>query len=163
VKFLSITVSLILAALAAFALLNWGHIAAPTALSVGVTTVNAPLGLVLLVFCAALTAACLAFAAYEQARSLAAARRWARDLHAQRELADRAEQSRFQELRAWLETELRELRRSGSGGAAPRGEELESALVTRVTEATNGLAAHLSEIEDKLDRVLRERQVATRS
>jgi hypothetical protein len=159
VRFLSIVVSLILAALAAFSLLNWGHIATPAALSVGVATVNAPLGLVLLGFCAALTAAFLAFAAYEQARSLAAVRRSTKELQAQRELADRAELSRFQELRAWLETELRDLRRSGPGGGGPSGEQLEAALVARLAEATNGLAAHLSEIEDKLDRVLGERRL----
>ena len=161
-KLLAFLVAALLAALALLSLLNWSALSAPTTLSLGYRNVDAPLGLVLLGFCAAITLASLAFVAWDQARSLAAARRMTCELQAQRELADRAEQSRFMELRSFLEGELRALRERPAGGAVaggPRLEELEARLVARLSESVNGLAAHLAEVEDKLDRALGERGV----
>jgi hypothetical protein len=164
VRVLAIVVLVLLAALAAFSLLNWSAIAAPAALSLGVTTLDAPLGVVLLGFVAALTGAFLVYAVSEQARSLSAARRFERELHAQRALADEAERSRFAELRAHLDTELRALRATGAGGGGGdlRLDELRASLLERIEESTNGLAAHLAELEDKLDRALGERRITPR-
>lgn len=99
----------LLAILSVFALLNWSTIATPAPVSVGFATVNAPLGLVMLVAAGLLTALFLAFIIYQQGAALLDARRFARDLHAQRELADKAEASRFTDLRAYLQGELSRL------------------------------------------------------
>jgi uncharacterized integral membrane protein len=97
---------IVLAAIAAFAVLNWNVFIAPTDLSLGVTRVQVPLGLVmlgLLIFVAALF---LVFVVYLQTSALLENRRHTRELYANRELADNAEASRFTELRKFLEDEL---------------------------------------------------------
>jgi hypothetical protein len=99
----------LLAILSVFALLNWSTIAAPAPVSVGFATINAPLGLVMLVAAGLLTALFLAFIVYQQGAALVDARRFAKDLHAQRELADKAEASRFTDLRGYLHGELSRL------------------------------------------------------
>jgi hypothetical protein len=99
----------LLAILSIFALLNWSTIAAPAPVSVGFATVNAPLGLVMLVAAGLLTAVFLAFIVYQQGAALVDARRFAKDLHVQRELADKAEASRFTDLRSYLHGELSRL------------------------------------------------------
>lgn len=108
-KALTVVVISLLAVLSLFALLNWTAISTPVPLSVGFATINAPLGLIMLVAVGLLTAAFLAFIVYQQAVGLANARRASRDLHVQRELADKAEASRFTDLRAYLAAELKKL------------------------------------------------------
>src|SRR5262245_13583667 len=90
---------LLFAATVLFAALNWSAFIAPTPISLGVATVQAPLGLILLAFIALLAVVFLAYALYLQTSFLVEARRSARELQAQRELADQAEASRFTELR----------------------------------------------------------------
>jgi len=100
---------LILAAIALFALANWGAFTALAPLSLGVTTVQAPLGLIML---GLVVFVCVLFTAWMitmQAAALLEARRQTKALQAQRDLADRAEASRFTELRLFLETELHKL------------------------------------------------------
>jgi uncharacterized integral membrane protein len=89
-----------------FALINWEAFSALTPLSLGVTTVQAPLGVIMLGLVVFL---CVLFAVWVislQARSLFEARRQTRELQTQRDLADRAEASRFTELRAELMARL---------------------------------------------------------
>ena len=92
-----------------FAALNWGVFMAPTTLSLGVASIEAPLGLVMLGFLAVLTALFLMFVVYVQASVVVETRRHARELKANRDLADQAEASRFTELRRFLEVELKKL------------------------------------------------------
>jgi uncharacterized protein YlxW (UPF0749 family) len=116
-----------------FALLNWTAFAAPTTLSLGFTSVQAPLGLIMLVL---LGAVCIAFTAWAislQGHALMDARRLTKDLQTQRDLADKAEASRFTELRAHLDAALAEQRRT-------------------VEQQANSLAASLAELEDRLER-----------
>lgn len=116
-----------------FAALNWATFTAPTPLSLGVATVNAPLGLVMLVLLAAVAALFLGWMIWLQGSVLLETRRQARELQAQRDLADRAEASRFTELRQFIEAEF----------ARQRG----------VIEQTgNGLSAFIGELEDRLER-----------
>jgi hypothetical protein len=154
----AVFVLLLIVALSAFALLNWSAIATPAPLSIGFATVQAPLGVILLGALGIMTATFLVVLAWHEAQALVAARRSAKDLHAQRELADRAEASRFTDLRAWLDGELRALNeRVGAGAAATerRLDLLEAHVGARLTEVANGLAAHVAEVEDKLDRAIR--------
>ena len=103
---------IVLLAVAVFAALNWGIITAPTTLSLGFAEVQAPLGLVLLGMLAILTALFLFYLVYLQTSVLLEHRRHARELEAQRQLADEAEASRFTELRTHLDTRLGEIENS---------------------------------------------------
>jgi hypothetical protein len=157
-KIVTVIVFLLALAFAAFAVLNWSAIAAPTALSIGFTTVHAPLGLILLTGSGVITAAFVSFVVYQQVSALLEARRFARDLHAERALADKAEASRFTDLRTYLEGELRALNERAAAARAEtdaRMGQLEVRLADRLTEVANGLSAHVSEVEDKIDRALR--------
>lgn len=109
-KFRTLLIVLALAALAAFVAANWGAFLAPTTLSLGVTTIDAPLGLVMLILLGALTLAFVAFTAYMQTSAVRESRRNAREVQSQRELADRAEASRFTELRGFLESQLQQMK-----------------------------------------------------
>ena len=151
---------LLVAAIAIFTLVNWSAFTTPTTLSLVFGTVQAPLGLVMLVLTGLLAALFLVYIVYQQAGLLVETRRASRDMAAQRELADKAEASRFTELQAFLTSELRRLDTRIAEARAEnsrRVEASEQALTTRLTEATNGLAAHLGEVEDKIDRALPDR------
>jgi len=100
---------IVLAAVALFAALNWGAFLAPTTLSLGVAEVQAPLGLIMLGLIAIITTLFLAYLVYLQTMVLREARRHAKELQVQRQLADQAEASRFTELRAHLDSRLDEI------------------------------------------------------
>ena len=119
----------VLAVVALFALANWGAFTALAPLSLGVTTVQAPLGLIML---GLVVFVCVLFTAWMitmQAAALLEARRQTKALHAQRDLADRAEASRFTELRA--------------------------DLMARLDEMANVNAAYFGQLEDRLERAQR--------
>ena len=96
---------LALGALALFTAANWSAFIAPTTLSVIFATIEAPLGLVLLSVVVLLTALFLIYVVYLQSSVLFETRRHARELHAQRELAEHAEISRLHDLRSSLEAQ----------------------------------------------------------
>jgi uncharacterized integral membrane protein len=146
---------LLFAALAAFAAANWQAFATPTTLSLVFTAVQAPLGLVLLGFIGVLSAMFLAFVAYVQGAALVEARRQARELEAQRKIAQDAESSRYAELRTHLDAELRKL--------AQRQEELQAMTVSRLDRIDHDFgealernegstAAYIGELGERLDR-----------
>jgi hypothetical protein len=81
------------------------------------------------------------------------ARHHARELKAQRELADQAEASRFTSLRHFLEGELLKIGAESSQAKSEmlaRLEQVERALRTSVEESGNALAAYLGEIEERV-------------
>ena len=96
-------------AVLAFVGLNWAAMNTPTDLNLGFTEIRAPLGLVLLGLMAALSVVFVAMVAYTQGTVLVETRRHAKELAAQRELADKAEASRFTDLRAHLDQEMTRL------------------------------------------------------
>lgn len=108
----TILLLIVLAAIAIFAALNWSAFLAPTTLSLGFAQVQAPLGLIMLGLIAILTAVFLGYLVYLQSTVLLESRRHAKELQAQRELADQAEASRFTELRAHLDSRLNEMENS---------------------------------------------------
>src|SRR3954471_17883420 len=87
-----------------FIVFNWGAITAPGTVSLGFTTVEAPLGAVLLALIVILAVLFAGFVANLQTTLLVESRNHAKELAAQRALADSAEASRFTELRSYLET-----------------------------------------------------------
>jgi hypothetical protein len=94
---------------------------------------------------------------FQQAGVILDARRFAKEGKVQRELADKAEASRFTELRTMLEGELRRIEAQGAASTREFGERMtqsERSLQDKLEEATRTTAAYLGEIEDKLDRAL---------
>src|SRR6478609_7456741 len=115
---------------AAFAALNWGEMVRSTPLSFGLFVTEAPLGLILLTV---LAVACVAFilaSAAIRTQALVDSRTHHKTLEAQRDLADRAEASRFTDLRTYLDAQLRELRERDAIAAT----ELQKAVVNSQRE-----------------------------
>src|ERR1044071_9665516 len=106
----TLVVAVLLLLVALFAGLNWAAFTAPTELWLGVATVRAPLGLILLAMMVFLAAVFLGYVVYLQTSFLMEARRNARELQAQRELADQAEVSRLTEIENSLAADIGELR-----------------------------------------------------
>lgn len=153
----ALAILIVLVALALFAMLNWVAFTTPTVLSLGIADVNAPLGVIMLVLTVLLSAMFLIYIVFQQAGVIVEARRNAKELKAHRELADQAEASRFTELRAFLDGELRKIEAQGSASTrevAARMELHEQQLQEKLVESTRTLSAYIGEIEDKLDRLL---------
>jgi uncharacterized integral membrane protein len=154
VKLPTVVLLVLLVFVVLFTALNWSAFTTPTQLSLVVTTVQAPLGLLMLILTGAIIAAFLVFVVYLQTSTALEARRLAKELKSQRELADRAEASRFTELRTFLAQELASLRTlSGDSDArlASRVEAAEQALRTDIEHAGNTLAAYIGELEHRLE------------
>ncbi|KFB67933.1 signal transduction histidine kinase [Candidatus Accumulibacter vicinus] len=160
-KLRTIFLLLILGTIAAFSLLNWNVFITPTTLSLGITEVQAPLGVVMLGVVGFLTVFFLVFVVYMQASAIFDSRRHAQELQVNRELADKAEASRFTELHNFLEAELQKLggnrdARSSSAtdhqAVLDRLDRLEKELFLAVEQSGNSLAASIGELEDRLER-----------
>jgi uncharacterized integral membrane protein len=152
-----VAIVLALVAIGAFAALNWAAITTPTALSLGFAQVQAPLGIVMLGISALLCALFVVYLLFQQAGALLEARRYAKEMKAQRELAESAEASRLAELRGFLEAEIRRLESQGAAGAkesAARIDQLGASLREALDDSTRTLSAYIGEVEDKLDRTL---------
>ena len=128
---------LLIALVGLFALINWSAFSALTPLSLGFTTVQAPLGLIMLGLVAFLCVLFTVWVISLQAGSLMDSRRQTKELQAQRDLADKAEASRFTELRTALMARLDRLQD-------------ESRLA--LEQSGNSVAAHIGQLEDRLER-----------
>src|SRR5437762_11769432 len=109
----SILLLVVVGVIALFAALNWKAFTAPTTLRLGFGTMEAPLGLIMLGVTVLLTLLFLVFVIYLQASVLIEGRRHARELGAQRELAEQSEASRYSQLRQFIEAERSEERSVG--------------------------------------------------
>ncbi len=151
----SILLLVLVAALAIFAIVNWAAFTAPTTLSLLVGSVEAPLGLIMLLITGFLAAVFLAYAFYLQTSALLETRRMARELQTQRNLADQAEASRLAELRASVDTRferLEEALRTGRTGALSDLTRVTDELRLGIDQAINGLAAQIAELDDRIAR-----------
>ena len=128
---------LLIALVGLFALINWSAFSALTPLSLGFTRVQAPLGLIMLGLVAFLCVLFTVWVISLQAGSLMDSRRQTKELQAQRDLADKAEASRFTELRTALMARLDRLQD-------------ESRLA--LDQNGNSVAAHIGQLEDRLER-----------
>ena len=138
-----------------FAALNWSAFTVPTSLSLGLWRTEAPLGLILLAVITTVTLLYVGLVLWIQASALLEARRAARELLTQRQLAESAEASRFEELRRLIETELQALRAAPTAAVRPlldRLEEAEAGLRADIERAGNTLAAYIGELEERLSR-----------
>ncbi len=146
---------LIMGATATFAIVNWSQFMTSTHLSLVFTTVEAPLGFVMLVIAGVLTVMFLTFVVYLQTSVIIETRRYAKEARAQRELAEQVETSRFTELRDFLEERLENLEGRISQWQEEvhtRMDQLDSELKSSVEQAGNTLAAYIGELEDRLEK-----------
>ena len=149
------TVALLIAvlAIAVFAALNWSTFTTPTTLSLGFTEFQAPLGLVMLVLTTILAALFLIYIVTLQTSVIMETRRQARELETSRTLADKAEASRYNDLRLYLEGELQkqDARQQAMVAALSASlDRIERELKTSIEENSNSLAAYLGELDDYL-------------
>lgn len=91
-----------------FSALNWETFNIPTELSIGFATLNMPLGIILLGCIIVITALFLLFIMTMQASTLLMTRRHSKAMQEQQKLADKAELSRFTDLRQFLELEFKQ-------------------------------------------------------
>lgn len=153
---LSLTLSLlILLAVALFAALNWPLLSTTAPVSLGITTLQAAPGLVLLGALTLLAVLFLIGLLGQQTAALMESRRLGKDVQAARALAEQAELSRYTELREELRREMQALGARQEVMAATlkvRFETLENELGSTLENSGNALAAALGEIDDRLQR-----------
>lgn len=153
IRTIVLLVSIVLIAI--FAALNWDIITAQTALSLGFTDVQAPLGLVLLGIMIFMAVLFLVFIVYLQTSVLLEARRHAKELQANRELADQAEASRFTDLRNYLQAELQKMEERDletKEAILDKVNEMDRDLRLAMEQSGNTLAAYIGELEDRIER-----------
>lgn len=143
--------------IAGFVALNFEQVLQPTALNFGFTQVQAPMGLVLLGMLALVLVVFLAALVYYQTLHLMEVRRITREAADQRLLADKAEASRFTELRQYLQTELQTTatrEQDLTNKLHTKLDQVQSALTQVIEQSANGLSASVGELEDRLERQL---------
>lgn len=142
---------------AGFVALNFEQILQPTALNFGFTQVQAPMGLVLLGMLALVLVVFLAALVYYQTLHLMEVRRITREAADQRLLADKAEASRFTELRQYLQTELQTTatrEQDLTNKLHTKLDQVQAALTQVIEQSANGLSASVGELEDRIERQL---------
>ena len=100
-------------AIAALAALNWPALAAPSLVSLGIVVFEAPLGLIMLGLTGLLGIFFIVYVLSLQGSVLMETRRHTKEMQVQRELADKAEASRFTELRAFLDAQHQQAHAAG--------------------------------------------------
>lgn len=143
---------LILTATGAIASLNWGAFVVPVDLSIGFALIRMPIGLLMLAVLVVVTVLFLLYVVYMQTSSLLETRRLSRKLEANIALAEKAEASRFTELRSVLESEIAKqasLEAESRTVLLNRIDLLCKELNVSLGQATNTLAAHIGEFEDR--------------
>lgn len=150
----SLLLVVVLVVVGLLALLNYEELSRPTTLNLGWRTASAPLGLLLLGLFAITLLAFLASSASGRSRHLRESHEHTKALEAQRELADRAEASRFTDLRQQLDSHLRETQQRDVTTQA----EMDKSLEQRQREVRNqleqmhrSLSMRLDEMEARLE------------
>ena len=151
-RFVLLVVAILL--IAGFAALNWTEIVRPSPLLFGPMVMDAPLGAILLGLLALAVVVFALSAASMRTHTLLESRHHYKELEAQRALADKAEASRFTDLRSHLDNHMRELRERDSIAAT----ELEKARLehrreinTQLEQINRTLSARLNEMEHRLE------------
>jgi uncharacterized integral membrane protein len=151
----TVLILIVLGAVALFTAVNWQAVTAPTSLSLIVGTVEAPLGLILLGLILLLLVLFVVYVAYLQSSVLLESRRHARELQAQRDVAEHAENSRLHELRGFVESQLQSLTyqlKASKSEMAERMDRLDHDLRAAIAQSETSLTAYLGEIDDRLER-----------
>jgi len=140
-----------------FVLANWSTLTTPATLSFVAFSFEAPLGLLLLGVILVFAAFFVAYVLILRTTMLMDAHRYARELKAQQQLAEKAEASRLSELRSQINHEfvqLREATDKSRTSFSTQIEGVEEALRSLIEETSRSQMAYIGEVEDKLDRSL---------
>ena len=157
----SIVLIVVAALVALFVAVNWTVMTTPTDLSLIFGTVYAPVGVVMLGLLGLMFLVFFGFVAYQQSAVLTETRRHAKEMAAQRELADKAEASRFTDLRSFLSEEITRVMQqvdASSQAMQARVDRLEIGLrETSPDGQLEKLAAlserHANDIQSRVDRL----------
>ena len=139
--------------IAAFTVLNVDEFTRISTLNFGFTTMQLPLGLVMLMLITAMLVIFLATTIYMHSTQLIETRKYARELTAQRELADKAEASRFTNLRGYLESQAALAINRDSDTVAALDRRLahtEKLFLQRLEQSDNSNAAYWGQYDDAL-------------
>lgn len=150
----SLLLVLLIVLVATFVALNFEEILRPTPLNLGLSTLQAPMGLVLVGLLAAVLLIFLLALLYFQTAHVMEVRRINRDVSEQRQLADKAEASRFTALRDYLQAELQAIAVrdvEAQDRLHQKLEQVQKNLSTVMEQTGNGLHASIGELEDRLE------------
>ena len=142
---------IVIALLVGFAMLNVDEFTRTSTLNLGFTTMQVPLGLMMLVLSLAILLIFLVTTLYMHSANLIENKRHSKELNAQRDLADKAEASRFTELRKYLELQNEATLHRESVAAAAAQDRLMQTQVTlmrRLDQVDNTTAAHVGQMQD---------------
>lgn len=137
---------LIIAVIGYLAFFNLNYLMQDVPTSLGFAMVHIPLGLVLLGLTTLMAAVFVAYVIAMQGAWLLESRAHTKEMQAQRELADKAEASRFTELRTVIE----QLHHDNEQRLAARLDTLQAQMNARATDAENTTAAYMGQIEQQL-------------
>jgi len=152
-KLPSLLLLIVLLIIAAFTALNWNVFVAPTDLSLGVSMVKMPLGMIMLGLVVVISVLYLLYVVYLQTSVLLETRRHSRAMLMNKALAEKAEASRFTELRNGLAAEM--LKPANHNDESKTSvlaciDQLGTSLRFCIEQSTNTLAAYMGEREDRL-------------
>lgn len=151
-----IVLVLAILAVAGFAAQNWAEINRSSPLNFGVVVTDAPLGLILLSLLGLTLLLFLASAATMRTQALIESRQHAKALQAQRDLADRAEASRFTDLRQQLDAHLRDSREHENLATAEMNKALaqhQREMRAQLEQMNHMLANRLAELDTHIQRL----------
>ncbi|MBR2960062.1 MAG: DUF1049 domain-containing protein [Burkholderiaceae bacterium] len=120
--------------------------------------VQAPLGLILLLVLGFLVVLCLLYAFLQQASLALEMRRAHKELEEARQLAQRAERSRFVELNNELQKVVKDLQEQSvtrHNAVLARLETLEERMRVNMHDTINSVSASVGEVEDRLSQLVR--------
>jgi hypothetical protein len=151
-RFVLLLVAILL--IAGFAALNWSEVTRQSPLLFGPIVMEAPLGAILLSLLALAVVVFALSAASLRTSTLLESRHHHRELEAQRALADKAEASRFTELREHIDTHLNGLRERDTIAASELEKsrlEHQRELRSQLEQINRTLSARLNEMEHRLE------------
>jgi hypothetical protein len=138
---------------AGIAALNWPEFTRAEPLSFGVFTAEVPIGVLMIVLMAIVLTVFLVSSAIQESRYLLDHRRHSRALAAQRDLAEKAEASRFTDLRQHLDSHIRDTRQRDAMVATEfekRMLQSHAELRAHIERMQQMIASQLSDIESRL-------------
>lgn len=141
--------------IAGFVALNFDAVMQTTNLNLGMAQIQAPLGLVMLGLLVVMFGIFLIALMFFQTSHAIEVRRITKEATEQRHLADKAEASRFNELREYMKVELQKIAERDAvlnDKLAQKMDMVRNSLVETIESTGNGLNANLGQIEDLLER-----------
>lgn len=141
--------------IAGFVALNFDAVMQNTDLNLGMAQIQAPLGLVMLGMVVVVTGVFLVALLFFQAGHAMEIRKLTKEMAEQRHLADKAEASRFTELREFLKAEMQKTAERDAeltDQLAQKMDFVRNSITETIEHTGNGLSANLGELEDRLER-----------